>query len=206
MSIYSTPYTYHIAWSSIDKHYYGVRHAKNCSPEDLWKTYFTSSKVVKKYREKYGEPDIIEVRKVFDDRHKALLWESKVLKKLNVLHNDKWLNENISGDQFIIQEHSQETKRKMSENNASKRPEMRQLISKNQSGKNNSFYGKKHTAESNEKRRQKLLGIKRTQSFREERMGDKNVSKRPDVRKKISEATKGKPKRKRERINNPSLL
>lgn len=59
MNIY-TPYTYHIAWTSIDKHYYGVRYAKNCHPSDLWQTYFTSSKHVKNTRERYGEPDIIE--------------------------------------------------------------------------------------------------------------------------------------------------
>ena len=43
------PYTYIIGWSSLNKWYYGVRYAKNCKPEDLWKTYFTSSKHVKEF-------------------------------------------------------------------------------------------------------------------------------------------------------------
>jgi hypothetical protein len=62
MNIY-IPYTYVIGWSSLQKYYYGVRYAKNCNPLDLWVSYFTSSKRVAHYREKFGEPDIIQIRK-----------------------------------------------------------------------------------------------------------------------------------------------
>ena len=92
MTIY---YTYHICWSNIDKHYYGVRYAKTCHPGDLWVSYFTSSKRVKAFRDQYGEPDIIEVRKTFETKEAAILWETKVLTRLGVVHNngnDKWLN------------------------------------------------------------------------------------------------------------------
>ena len=97
MDIY-TPYTYVIGWQSLQKYYYGVRYAKNCNPLDLWVSYFTSSKQVAYYREKFGEPDIIQIRKTFTDTDTARLWEHKVLKKLNVINNDKWLNQtnNIS--------------------------------------------------------------------------------------------------------------
>lgn len=93
-------YTYIIGWSNLDKFYYGVRYASNADPSDLWKTYFTSSKHVKEFREKHGEPDLVQVRKVFDDPDKARLWETKFLKKVNVLNNDKFLNktDNISID------------------------------------------------------------------------------------------------------------
>lgn len=91
------PYTYLIGWSSQNKFYYGARWAKDCSPDDLWNTYFTSSKHVKAFRKEHGEPDIIQIRKVFDDVDKCKLHERKALKKLNVLHNDKWLNKNING-------------------------------------------------------------------------------------------------------------
>jgi len=157
-NIYSVPYTYHIAWSNINKHYYGVRYAKGCNPKDLWVSYFTSSKLVTKHRKKYGEPDIIEIRRTFDNSHKAIIWESKVLRRLKVLKNDKWLNANIGGDQYIIRKHSPETIKKMSENNASKRPEVRRAIAMRQTGVHNSFYGKKHTEESKRIRSQKCKG------------------------------------------------
>jgi hypothetical protein len=117
------PYTYVVGWTILDRYYYGVRYAENCSPMDFWVTYFTSSKVVKLLREKYGEPDIKEIRKTFDDKFLAQKWEKKILSKLNVLHNEKWLNENIGGviNPDIIKEKltgrklSEETKKKMRE-------------------------------------------------------------------------------------------
>ena len=47
-------YTYLIGWTKYNIQYYGVRYAKGCHPDDLWKTYFTSSKYVKEFREKNG--------------------------------------------------------------------------------------------------------------------------------------------------------
>jgi hypothetical protein len=90
-------YTYLIGWSKHDKFYYGARWAKDCSPDDLWNTYFTSSKHVKAFRKEHGEPDIIQVRTVFNDANKCKLHERKALEKLNVLKSDKWLNKNING-------------------------------------------------------------------------------------------------------------
>lgn len=87
-------YTYLIGWSKENKYYYGVRYAKNCMPSDLWNTYFTSSVFVKQHRKLYGEPDIVQVRQVFgNNSQKAKLWEDKVLKRLNVKNNLKWLNQ-----------------------------------------------------------------------------------------------------------------
>jgi hypothetical protein len=90
-------YTYVVGWTKLNKFYYGVRFAKNCHPNDFWKNYFTSSKLVKNYRETYGEPDHIQIRKTFNDIDSAIHWEQKVLKRLNVLQSDKWLNQNIGG-------------------------------------------------------------------------------------------------------------
>jgi hypothetical protein len=90
-------YTYLIGWSKHNKFYYGARWAKDCSPDDLWNTYFTSSKHVKAFRKEHGEPNIIQVRKVFNDTDKCKLYERKTLEKLNVLNSDKWLNKNING-------------------------------------------------------------------------------------------------------------
>lgn len=85
-------YTYLKGWSKINKYYYGVRYSTKAKPEDLWVSYFTSSKAVKKYREKYGEPDIIEVRKIFSNAQKAQLWEHRVLKKMLSSNREIWLN------------------------------------------------------------------------------------------------------------------
>ena len=109
------PYTYLIGWSSLNKFYYGVRYAKNCHPSDLWKEYFTSSKIVKKYRTLYGEPDIIEIRKTFSDMNSAIIWEQKVLKRVKVLILEKWLNANVAGAIVPLNKpKTKETKQKIS--------------------------------------------------------------------------------------------
>jgi hypothetical protein len=96
MNIYSgTPYTYYISWSALDLHYYGVRFANHCHPNDFWKKYFTSSDKVKSIRKQYGDPDIIKIRRTFNSVDQARLWESRVLKKLKVLKDNRWLNANV---------------------------------------------------------------------------------------------------------------
>ena len=70
-------YTYLIGWSHCNKWYYGVKYSKNSNPDELWKTYFTSSEYVTEFRELNGEPDVILIRKQFDDPQKARLWEHK---------------------------------------------------------------------------------------------------------------------------------
>lgn len=92
------PYTYLIGWSILDKWYYGVRYSKKANPNDLWKTYFTSSKVVKEFIKEAGNPDIIQIRKIFNCHIKAKNHEDKVLRRLKVNKNDKWLN--IKSDSF----------------------------------------------------------------------------------------------------------
>lgn len=88
----TTPYTYLIGWSKLDKWYYGLKYAKGCCPSTFWVDYFTSSKYVAWMREFYGEPDVIQIRKTFDIAEVAIEWESRVLKKLNVINIDRWLN------------------------------------------------------------------------------------------------------------------
>lgn len=89
------PYTYYIAWSDHNLHYYGVRYAEGCHPDDFWKTYFTSSKHVTKARKLYGDPDIIQIRRTFADKDEAIEWEHKVLRRMKVMEHDHWLNRGI---------------------------------------------------------------------------------------------------------------
>lgn len=88
----TTPYTYLIGWPEINKWYYGVRYAKNCQPNDLWNPYKTSSKTVKKLIKVHGDPPIRIVRKIFTSSALARSWEHKVLKRLKVIKNSKWIN------------------------------------------------------------------------------------------------------------------
>lgn len=92
------PYTYMIGWSQLDKWYYGVRYANKIpAADDLWKHYFTSSKYVAQLREQYGDPDVIVIDHEFDTAEEAISYEEQKLKDLNVLHESKWLNQQISG-------------------------------------------------------------------------------------------------------------
>lgn len=97
----NTPYTYLVGWSKLDKWYYGSQYGIKAHPDNLWKTYFTSSKSVKKLREEHGEPDIIQIRKTFNCRYKALSWEFRVLKRLKVTKTEKWLNRGYGGEKFM---------------------------------------------------------------------------------------------------------
>jgi len=115
MSIY-TPYTYLIGWSNLGEYYYGVRYAQDCHPNDFWNEYYTSSAKVAEYREVYGEPDVIQIRKTFDNREAAIAWEAKVLRRMKVIKEDHWINQAAwpAVDRRGTT-HSEETKRKISE-------------------------------------------------------------------------------------------
>jgi len=85
-------YTYLIGWKSQRLWYYGVRYAKNCKPEELWKTYKTSSIYVKQAAEQFGEPDVIQIRKTFKCKKKAMRWEQKTIKRIGAVKSEFWLN------------------------------------------------------------------------------------------------------------------
>jgi hypothetical protein len=88
----SIPYTYLIGWPSLNTWYYGCRYAIGCEPTDLWNPYKTSSRHVNQFIKEHGEPEILQIRKTFTDRDKAILWEHKVLRRLNVTRKENWLN------------------------------------------------------------------------------------------------------------------
>jgi len=81
-------YTYRIKFIPTGEYYYGVRYAKDCDPSELWKTYFTSSLIVRNLIRQYGKELFhVEIRKIFDTPDKAIAWESKVNK-----YTRKWPN------------------------------------------------------------------------------------------------------------------
>ena len=101
------PYTYLLRWTSHNKCYYGRRTAKNCHPSDLWRTYFTSSTYVSDFVKEHGNPDIIEIRKIFDSSESVQSritqcnnWEEKLLAKVNAAINPLFLNRSNSVGNF----------------------------------------------------------------------------------------------------------
>lgn len=105
MSIYydRTPYTYLIGWTNLNTWYYGRRTKKGCHPNELWVKYFTSSRDVKSFRERHGDPDIIEVRKIFtgpDSIHKCSAHEVKIIRRIKAVVNPNWLNKGNAGAEF----------------------------------------------------------------------------------------------------------
>jgi|LakMenEpi03Aug12_release.lakeMendotaPanAssembly.Ray.scaffolds.fasta_scaffold738595_1 hypothetical protein len=101
------PYTYLVGWPEYNIWYYGVRYSQDCDPSDLWKPYKTSSAHVKKFVSENGDPTVIQVRKVFDNEIQARLWEHRVLKRLKVVGDARWLNktDNKSIEPLFGQDH-----------------------------------------------------------------------------------------------------
>lgn len=86
-------YTYLIKCLPTGECYYGVRYAAGCCPDDLWKSYFTSSRKVKERIKMFGKDAFkTQIRRTFDTTSAARLWEHKVLRRLKIHNNAKWLN------------------------------------------------------------------------------------------------------------------
>lgn len=95
------PYTYLITHLPSKKVYYGVRFANGCHPTDLFDKYFTSSKVVRQLIKSDGiESFKIEIRRTFDSKEAAMLWENKVLKRMNVVKREDFLNQTDNMSRF----------------------------------------------------------------------------------------------------------
>lgn len=99
MNIY-TPFTYIIGWSKHKSFYYGCKYSQGCHPNDLWKSYFTSSKFVEEFRQKFGEPDIIKIHRTFPDRNSCVLFENEYLTKIDAKNHSLFLNESNGGKDF----------------------------------------------------------------------------------------------------------
>ena len=186
----TVPYTYLLKHVPTGKFYYGCRFAEGCHPTEFWKSYKTSSKYVKELVEQYGENTFeYEIRKTFTDKQSARNWETKVLKKMNVVARSDFLNmtDNISisseaaskgrkgkfgifkisqGQIDAIKKantgskRSEEVKRKMSDSAKGKR-----------SGDMNPMFGKKMSDETKQKMRLAKIGKKRG-PYNKNKIGD----------------------------------
>lgn len=217
MSIYR-PYTYLIGWTKQDLFYYGCEYGektKTANPQNLWESYFTSSKRVQECREKYGEPDVIQVRKVFETKEACVEWEERVLQRIGVLKSEKWLNQNVSGAIVATGWTLNEKQRK--------------AISDRMKGTPSTFRGRKHTEETRKiisEKRKLRVGFKwsdetkkkmsesakgrepwhkgKTGVYSDEtkqKMSESAKNRSPEWSRKVSEAHKGKPKSEEHRKN-----
>jgi len=179
-------YTYLIKCPN-GKSYYGYRAANQTSPEDdLWKHYFTSSKVIQELREQYGDDQFIAtIDKTFATAEEAYEYETKFLKENDCARSDEWVNQAC----FPMYNMTEETKKKMSESHKGMKlskeharniseglkgwaggmkgknhsEESKKKLSDIQKGSNNSFYGKKHSEETKKKMREASKGRKHTE-------------------------------------------
>lgn len=95
------PYVYAIMWSDLNLAYLGVRHGKGCNPDDLWKTYFTSSRYVKELRAKHGEPDHLEIIDTFLTGDEAIKAEYEIILDFGLHTNPVFLNK-ACGRQIVV--------------------------------------------------------------------------------------------------------
>ena len=132
------PYTYIVGWSKHNRYYYGVRYAKDCNPRDLWVSYFTSSKYVKEFRKIHGEPDILQIRKTFKNIESSQVWETKVLQRMRVINDDRFLNKGIGKSLQNFEIRKDIMIKKYGVENPSQLPGVSQKISESLKGKTKS--------------------------------------------------------------------
>lgn len=161
------PYTYLIKHRPSSKVYYGFRCANKLEPhEDLWKHYFTSSPRVQRLIEETGADSFdVEVRKIFETKEQAIAWETRVLRRCKVLHDDRWINQNVAGyivpteesNKKISDYHKDKPKSELHKQNlsksqkGSKRGWSKQNLPKDTKGENNGMFGKHHSEEAKKK-------------------------------------------------------
>lgn len=200
------PYTYLIKHRPSGKVYYGFRCANRVEPhEDLWKHYFTSSPKIQQLIEETGAASFdTEIRRVFETKEQAVAWETRVLTRCKVLHDDRWINQNVAGyivpteesrkkisdyhkDKPKTDEHKQNLsisqKGKPKVNSKNQTPEYRALMSTLKSGKNNPRYGK----EVSEETRRKISEAKKGKQVAH----NKGVPMTDEQKQKLSEKMKG---------------
>ena len=96
------PYTYALKCPD-DRVYYGAKWGKDANPATFWSEYFTSSEEIEQMREQYGDDKFeYEIRRTFDNEDDCILWEKRVLTKLNAAYHPKMVNKHNGTFDFDI--------------------------------------------------------------------------------------------------------
>lgn len=205
-------YTYLLGWTALDRWYYGYRGGNKVDPEaDLWKVYKSSSKHVKAFIKEHGEPDVIRIHKIFDDRFQARDFEWRFLKRVSAVKSERWINKHNSGQGFArrdvtTEEHrrkiseakkgfkfTKESKQRMSESRKAffqtdAGIAQRELIAELRRGKTPYNKGKPMTEEQKQKIRDTIK-----QKWPNGRPNATGMKRSPETVQKVSAALKGKP-------------
>jgi hypothetical protein len=216
--VMSQPYTYYLYHVPTKLKYYGEQHGKNAHPNNLWTTYFTSSKKVHDLIEKFGRESFrVEIRKLFDTAEKAFAWEQTVLRRIKAMERDDWLNQSDGHGPFYWK--GSPTKKHIEKNRSSQKQhamlstyvnpfkgkkhsdETRKKMSESHKGKSN-CWGRKYSKKTLQKMSNSHKGhpawnkgIPRTEAEKKshsEKMKGRKLS--VETKKKMSAASKGKPK------------
>lgn len=107
-------YVYLIRHIPSGRFYAGSSYKKDCHPDQLWTTYFTSSKYIKDLIAQDGTNsfEVLEVipRPLSDARS----YEALLLKSVNAAKSVKWINKSNGDSKLLITRHTDETKNKLS--------------------------------------------------------------------------------------------
>lgn len=192
------PYTYLVTHKASNKRYYGCSYGKNCHPDNLGKTYLTSSKIINNIIKTEGiDAFIWEVRLLRNTPNEVRLLEAKFLSRINAAESDDWFNRSNGSKNFLCIGHSDETRKKMVASHTGMRhsEETKRKISEGNKGKI-------MPPISDETRRKQSIsrtGLHRTEDTRkrisESKMGKNNprfgVPITDETRKRLSDAQTG---------------
>ena len=99
---------------TIDEHYYIGKHTGLLN--DLHRgAYATSSKLVLEKLQNGMTFSKIKILQVFSSSKEALAFESRILVRVNAKRNPKFLNQSNGGGEFTCKQHTEKTKKKLSE-------------------------------------------------------------------------------------------
>lgn len=146
---------------------------------------------MKNLRQEHGEPDVIKVRQTFKTEKETRGWENKVLRRMRVIDNIRWLNKKLPDRWTRTGPLSEEHKRKIGDANRISRidREFKKSLPKPKRSYTISDEERKRRSET---AKRTFIGIKQSEDHIKKRKicGDSNPAKRIEVRQKISNKAK----------------
>lgn len=148
-------YVYRITNMHENRHYYGTRSCKSEPDKDIGFTYFSSSKDIHFRDDQQENPQNYKYKviRLFESRQDAIAFEIKLHVKFNVSANESFYNRSKQTSIGFDTAGSKMPKISIAAKERFKNPDNHPR----------GMLGKTHTVESNQKRREKILGLKRSE-------------------------------------------